>query len=266
MNGKEKCELLRQIRKEIAETNGIVYITTDCTYAGDDCLGTCPKCDAEIAFLEKALNKKIADGQPVTLAGLSLNTFQNKVSKKNSKAGFSQDTIPTMGNIVLEKGRLSSGSYIHMPIEELNLSVRSFNRLKKAGINIVDELVEKTEADMMNIRNLDRESIEEIQQRLADLGLSFKEISADHFPVACGGLSAIEPEPSDLKIEELDLSARTYNKLKRAGFNTVAEIIRLTEKELLTVPNMTPICAKEIIVKLSKMGLLLATEYDWGDW
>lgn len=61
MTGKEKCKLLRQIRKEIAETNGIVYITTDCTYDGDDCRGTCPKCDEEIAYLDAELNRKIAD-------------------------------------------------------------------------------------------------------------------------------------------------------------------------------------------------------------
>lgn len=70
MTGKEKCKLLRQIRKEIAETNGIVYITTDCTYEGDDCLGTCPKCDEEIAYLDAELNRKIADGELITLAGL----------------------------------------------------------------------------------------------------------------------------------------------------------------------------------------------------
>ena len=43
MTGKEKCNLLRQIRKEIAESNDIVYLTTECDYTGNDCPGTCPK-------------------------------------------------------------------------------------------------------------------------------------------------------------------------------------------------------------------------------
>lgn len=270
MNGKEKCKLLRQIRKEIADANGIVYVTTDCTYEGDDCLGTCPKCDSEIAFLEKELNKKIANGESVTLAGLSLNSFQTEVFNENPTAGFSSDTLPGFGDIVVEKGGLSSDGYIRMPIEELDLSVRSYNCLKKAGINIVEDIIEKTESDMMKIHNLGRKSIEEIQRRLAELGLSFKDSPPDDFltmgVVACGGLSVMEPEPIGMEIEELDLSARTYNKLKRAGLNTVAEIIRLTEKELFSVPNMTPICANEIIVKLSDMGLRLASENDWDNW
>ena len=47
MTGKEKCKLLKAIRREIAETNGIVYLTSECTFEGE-CKGTCPKCDAEI--------------------------------------------------------------------------------------------------------------------------------------------------------------------------------------------------------------------------
>ena len=61
-----------------------------------------------------------------------------------------------------------------MSIEELDLSVRSFNCLKRANINTVEELVQKSEEDMMKVRNLGRKSLEEVAQKLAALGLSLR--------------------------------------------------------------------------------------------
>lgn len=63
---------------------------------------------------------------------------------------------------------------LDMTIEELDLSVRSFNCLKRAGINTVQELVVKTEDDMMKVRNLGRKSLEEVQEKLAELGLTLR--------------------------------------------------------------------------------------------
>ena len=60
-------------------------------------------------------------------------------------------------------------------IEELELSVRSSNCLKRAGINDVGELVEKTEDDLMNVRNLGKKSLQEIKDKLDELDLSLKE-------------------------------------------------------------------------------------------
>jgi DNA-directed RNA polymerase subunit alpha len=61
-----------------------------------------------------------------------------------------------------------------MTNEELDLSVRSFNCLKRAGINTVEELTQKTEEDMMKVRNLGKKSLEEVQQKLEALGLGLK--------------------------------------------------------------------------------------------
>jgi DNA-directed RNA polymerase subunit alpha len=63
---------------------------------------------------------------------------------------------------------------LEMPIEELDLSVRSFNCLKRAGINTVGELTNKTDEDMMKVRNLGKKSLEEVKEKLAALGLSLK--------------------------------------------------------------------------------------------
>ena len=62
-----------------------------------------------------------------------------------------------------------------VPIDELDLSVRSNNCLRRAGINTVKDLLEKTEEDMMKIRNLGKKSLEEIKNKLSDMGLSFKQ-------------------------------------------------------------------------------------------
>ena len=62
-----------------------------------------------------------------------------------------------------------------MPIEELDLSVRSYNCLKRAGINTVAELCSRTEEEMMKVRNLGRKSLEEVVEKLEGLGLSLRE-------------------------------------------------------------------------------------------
>ncbi|HPU01488.1 MAG: DNA-directed RNA polymerase subunit alpha [Firmicutes bacterium] len=62
---------------------------------------------------------------------------------------------------------------LEMAIEDLDLSVRSYNCLKRAGINTVGELVRKTEEEMMKVRNLGKKSFEEVEQKLKELGFSF---------------------------------------------------------------------------------------------
>lgn len=64
---------------------------------------------------------------------------------------------------------------LEMSIDELDLSVRSYNCLKRAGINTIGELVEKTPEDMMRVRNLGKKSLEEVEEKLAALGLSLKQ-------------------------------------------------------------------------------------------
>ena len=61
-----------------------------------------------------------------------------------------------------------------MTIEELDLSVRSYNCLKRAGINTVEDLTNKSEEEMMKVRNLGKKSLEEVLGKLAELGLSLR--------------------------------------------------------------------------------------------
>lgn len=77
--------------------------------------------------------------------------------------------------IMVEKEEDKRDKVLEMTVEELDLSVRSFNCLKRAGINTVEELTQKSEEDMMKVRNLGKKSLEEVQQKLHALGLSLKQ-------------------------------------------------------------------------------------------
>ena len=65
-------------------------------------------------------------------------------------------------------------NFLEETIEELDFSVRSYNCLKRAGINTVQELANKTEEDMMKVRNLGRKSLEEVKAKLEELGLGLR--------------------------------------------------------------------------------------------
>ena len=77
--------------------------------------------------------------------------------------------------IMVVKDDSSMGKVLEMTIEELDLSVRSFNCLKRAGINTVEDLINKTEDDMMKVRNLGRKSLDEVVAKLASLDLSLRD-------------------------------------------------------------------------------------------
>lgn len=70
MTGKQKCAILRQIRRDIAAKNDILMTISECKHQGN-CLGTCPKCESEVAALEKALDARRKSGKQVVIAGIS---------------------------------------------------------------------------------------------------------------------------------------------------------------------------------------------------
>ncbi|MCI5753359.1 MAG: DNA-directed RNA polymerase subunit alpha [Clostridiales bacterium] len=81
------------------------------------------------------------------------------------------DTVGTRSTVV-EKVEVRRDKVLEMTIEELDLSVRSFNCLKRANINTVEDLISKTQDEMIKVRNLGRKSLEEVEQKLALMGLS----------------------------------------------------------------------------------------------
>lgn len=89
---------------------------------------------------------------------------------------FINMTDATAGvEIMVEKEEDKKEKVLEMTIEELDLSVRSYNCLKRAGINTVEELTDRSEDDMMKVRNLGKKSLEEVKHKLHDLGLGLRE-------------------------------------------------------------------------------------------
>ena len=78
-------------------------------------------------------------------------------------------------NVIAEKVEKEVNVYEQMNIDELDLSVRSYNCLKRAGIQTVMELTQKTEEDMMKVRNLGKKSLKEVKEKLMGIGLSFRD-------------------------------------------------------------------------------------------
>ena len=91
-----------------------------------------------------------------------LNLFVNLLDKASS------------AEVMVEKDDKGKEKILEMTIEDLDLSVRSFNCLKRAGINTVEDLINKSEEDMMKVRNLGRKSLEEVIQKLNSLGFSLQ--------------------------------------------------------------------------------------------
>lgn len=71
--GKQTCKILKEIRKQIAAENDIELITSECTHKGD-CAGTCPKCEAEVRYLERELEKRQRMGKAAVFAGMTIGT------------------------------------------------------------------------------------------------------------------------------------------------------------------------------------------------
>ena len=97
-----------------------------------------------------------------------------KILTEHLKLFTDLSQVASNSEIMVEKAGDGKDKILEMTIEELDLSVRSFNCLKRANINTVEDLTEKTEEDMMKVRNLGRKSLEEVIAKLQSLGFALK--------------------------------------------------------------------------------------------
>ena len=79
VKGKQTCKILKEIRKQIAAENDIKLVIEECTYQGD-CKGTCPKCEAEVRYLERELEKRQRMGKAAVIAGMAVGTMLTATS------------------------------------------------------------------------------------------------------------------------------------------------------------------------------------------
>ena len=100
-NGKSICAALKQVRKRVADTNGIVYAPKECHFEGD-CNGTCPACEAEVRYLEHQLNLLRKAGKAVTVMGVALGMTLTAGCSSTSKSCTPIPTVETPENILGE--------------------------------------------------------------------------------------------------------------------------------------------------------------------
>ena len=124
--------------------------------------------DYDKLILEVYTDKTISAKDAVSLSAKVLTDHLNLFVELSEEIGSKA--------IVVEKTSDTQDKVLEMTIEELDLSVRSFNCLKRAGINTVADLVNTTEEDMMKVRNLGRKSYEEVVNKLADMGLNLAKV------------------------------------------------------------------------------------------
>ena len=124
--------------------------------------------DYDKLTLELWTNGTISAQEAVSLAAKVLTEHLNLFVDLSGEA-YTGDSI------MVEKDDKGKEKVLEMTIEELDLSVRSFNCLTRAGINTVEDLINKSEEDMMKVRNLGRKSLEEVINKLASLGFSLYE-------------------------------------------------------------------------------------------
>lgn len=122
--------------------------------------------DFDKLTLDVWTNGVINAEEAVSLAAKVLTEHLNLFVNLSDKA--------TNAELMVEKDDKGKEKILEMTIEDLDLSVRSFNCLKRAGINTVEDLINKSEEDMMKVRNLGRKSLEEVIQKLNSLGFSLQ--------------------------------------------------------------------------------------------
>lgn len=90
VKGKTICELLKKVRRQVAEANDIDYSPVECTHKGD-CAGTCPACEAERGYIESQLSRRQESGSPIKIIGLSMALFSNTLFAAEQE--LTKDTI-----------------------------------------------------------------------------------------------------------------------------------------------------------------------------
>ena len=183
------CGKNAKLYMELVVTEGRGYVGADRLRPGDHNIGTIAV-DAIYTPIER-VNATVEDtrvGQSTDYDKLTLDVYTNGTMTPEEAVSLSAKVLSDHLGLFIdlsEKGQRiefiggpreeNNGKTVEgMSIEDLELSVRSFNCLKRAGINTVAELCEKTAEDMMKVRNLGKKSLDEVQLKLEELGYGFK--------------------------------------------------------------------------------------------
>lgn len=156
-----------------------------------------------------------------------------------------------------------------IPIEALELSVRSYHGLRRAHINYIGDLIKLEEKELMNLENIGAKSCKEILDKVHaflkgdDVNLYYgneKKRTAKSEKKVIGGRLI-----DDIPLEELGLSVRAYNCFKRANIYLLSQIVVMSEEQMLSLHNMGVGTVKEVIEKINDLyesGIIVADQYE----
>ena len=139
---------------------------------------------------------------------------------------------------------------LNRPIEVLELSVRSYNCLKRAQINTIEQLLELTESQLSDIRNMGKKSVDEILAVVMNYAGSSDDKAdlSDTDESECSDNPSPPPsETDDRPIDIFGFSVRTYNALRREGIRTVQQLIGLSVDDLYAIRNMGKTSVQEVV-------------------
>ena len=151
MTNQEKREMLRSLRRNLAQLNHILWLSS-AESCEADCDGSCPVCEAELRWLEGELNRRAADGHTIRLCS-------------------SAAPIP-VAEVVTPDEPAPRGD---MSLEDLGLSLRTRVSLDGHGITSVRQLLKLSVSDLKKVRNMTQEGLDEIEYQLGLLGRQLPE-------------------------------------------------------------------------------------------
>ena len=121
MTGKNKCKILKDIRRRIAEKNNIDLVIKECTFQGE-CKGTCPRCEAEVRYLEKELEKRKRLGQSVAIAGIVTLLAVNATGCKDDATSLNLKETDSSRLLNASKTEVLIDGEIALPENTLNVT------------------------------------------------------------------------------------------------------------------------------------------------
>lgn len=177
-----------ELRMKLVISSGRGYVTSESNKSEDDPIGVIPVDSVYTPVLK--VNYKVENtrvGQITDYDRLILEVWTNGTVSAKAVVALAAKVLTEHFNlfvemtqeakdasIIIEKEEDNKEKRLEMTIEELDFSVRSFNCLKRAGINTVGELINKTEEEIIRVRNLGKKSLEEVETKIASLGLSLR--------------------------------------------------------------------------------------------
>lgn len=168
MTGKQRCEMMKRIRMDIAEKNGIELAVEKCTFKGE-CPGFCPKCDGEALYLDAELKRISAEGKEIILDDGAYIDFLEQMRSAEIKAEDVDEKLLELSN-----GRKAEA--LDRPLCSIDFSRSQKKHLQRAGIDTLAQLADKTKAEIAGIKGLTPRDVAEIELKLRYFHMYGKEL------------------------------------------------------------------------------------------